>query len=162
MELNELNMLEVIHKHDYISQRDISNEVGISLGMVNLLLKKFIKVGIIKAEKLTGNKVKYILTSDGISFLSNKTVDFVARSYQAVLKIQSHISDVIFQNYELGEVVYIYGLHDEIGNMLVDVLKKNGYTFHWITNPDDKVKFIQWHDSEGEGIFLFKLTVFKT
>lgn len=113
-------------------------------------------------EKLTGNKVKYILTSDGISFLSGKTVDFVARSYQAVLKIQSHITEVVKQNYLQDEVVYIYGLHDEIGNMLVDVLKKNGFKYHWISNTDEKVKFLQWHDSEGEGIFLFKLTVFKT
>lgn len=156
MDFNELNMLEVIHRHEYISQREISNEVGISLGMVNLLLKKFLKVGIVKAEKLTGNKVKYILTPEGIAFLSKKTIDFVSRSYQAVKKIQVHITEVIKRNYTIDEMVFIFGIEDEIGSILLDVLHKNGYAYKWVESEENLSKFVQWHDIEGKGIFLLK------
>lgn len=154
MDFNELNMLEVIHRHEYISQREISSEVGISLGMVNLLLKKFLKVGIIKAEKLTGNKVKYILTPEGIAFLSKKTIDFVSRSYQAVKKIQVHMLDVVNEHYDTEEVIVMYGQDDEIGNLLFDVLKHNGYKISWTEQIDDEEKYLQWSDPKGKGIYV--------
>lgn len=154
MDINELNILEVIYKHEYISQREISNEVGISLGMVNLLLKKFLKVGIIKAERLNGNKVKYILTPDGIAFLSKKTIDFVSRSYQAVKKIQAHMIDVVKEHYREDEVVIMVGQEDEVGNLLYDILKHNGYTIDWRKESVETVKFLQWMDPKGEGIYV--------
>lgn len=154
MDFNELNMLEVIHRHEYISQREISNEVGISLGMVNLLLKKFLKVGIIKVEKLTGNKVKYILTPEGIVFLSKKTIDFVSRSYQAVKKIQVHMLDVVNEHYDADEVIVMYGQDDEVGNLLFDILKHNGYKINWTEHIDDEDKYLQWSDPKGKGIYV--------
>ncbi len=158
MELYEINMLEVIQKHEYISQRDISSEVGISLGMVNLLIKKFAKTGLIKAEKLSGNKVKYILTPSGFTFLSKKTVDYISRSYKAVLKIQNHMISVLEENFEKNEIVYIYGMEDEVAEILVDVLKHNGYKFQWVeeTEIKDGMKFVQWQDAGNDGIFILK------
>ncbi|MCD4713103.1 MAG: winged helix-turn-helix transcriptional regulator [Clostridiales bacterium] len=158
MELYEINMLEVIQKHEYISQRDISSEVGISLGMVNLLIKKFAKTGLIKAEKLSGNKVKYILTPSGFTFLSKKTVDYISRSYKAVLKIQNHMISVLEENFEKNEIVYIYGMEDEVAEILVDVLKHNGYKFQWLEETEIKegMKFVQWQDAGDDGIFILK------
>ncbi len=158
MDLYEINMLEVIHKHDYISQRDISSEVGISLGMVNLLIKKFAKTGLIKAEKLSGNKVKYILTPTGFTYLSKKTVDYISRSYKAVLKIQNHMISVLEENFEKNEIVYIYGMEDEVAEILVDLLKLNGYKYHWVVEKEIKegMKFVQWQDAGNDGIFILK------
>lgn len=149
-------MLDVIRQCDYISQREISNKVGISLGMVNLLLKKFIKVGIIKAEKLTGNKVKYILTPEGITFLSKKTIDFVSRSYQAVLKIQNHMMQMIEEEYDFDETVVILGIQDEIGEMLIDILRKRGNPYIWISESGNHHKYVQWQDPQEEGIYLLR------
>ncbi len=39
--MDGLSILEVILKYDHISQQDISSETGLSLGMVNMLIKKF-------------------------------------------------------------------------------------------------------------------------
>ena len=156
MELFEINMLEIIQRHDYISQRDISNEVGISLGMVNILLKKFVKTGLIKAERLDGNKVKYMLTPSGFTYLSKKTIDFVARSYQAVIKIQNHMSQVIEQNYSEHEQVVILGIRDEIGEILEGILKKRGNPYIWVIDTVNHPKFIQWQDPQGDGIYILK------
>lgn len=154
MDFNELNMLEVIHRHEYISQRELSSEVGISLGMVNLLLKKFLKVGIVKAEKINGNKVKYILTAEGISFLSKKTIDFVSRSYQAVKKIQTHMLEVVNEHYDLDEMVVMFGPNDEVGNLLFDALKHQGYKIKWPEQLEGQEKYLQWLDPKGEGIYV--------
>jgi len=158
MDLFELNLLEVIHKHDYISQREISSEVGISLGMVNILIKKFIKTGLIKAERMTGNKVKYMLTTEGFTYLSKKTIDFITRSYQAVLKIQTLMLEVIEKHYHKDEIIYIYGLKDEIGELLIQMLKVHGYRYQWIEDVAGYDKYVQWQDAEEDGIFLLGLS----
>jgi predicted transcriptional regulator len=157
MELYEINMLEVIQKHDYISQRDISSEVGISLGMVNLLIKKFAKTGLIKAERLSGNKVKYMLTASGFTYLSKKTVDYISRSYKAVLKIQNHMLSVLDENYAKDEMVYIYGMDDDVGEILTDLLRHHGYKYQWVVKPAEGMKFVQWQDAGNDGIFILKL-----
>lgn len=154
MDLFELNLLEVIHKHDTISQREISSEVGISLGMVNILIKKFIKTGLIKVEKITGNKVKYILTTEGFTYLSKRTIDYISRSYQAVLKIQTQMLETIEMHYEKDEIIFIYGLKDEIGELLVQMLKVHGYKYRWIEEVIGHDKYVQWQDAEEDGIFL--------
>lgn len=154
MDLFEINMLEVIHKNESISQREISSEVGISLGMVNLLIKKFIKTGLIKAERLTGNKVKYMLTAQGFTYLSKKTLDYISRSYNAVLKIQETMLEVIERHYEKDEIINIYGFHDEVGEILVSLLKQHGYGYRWIEAPEGVEKYVQWQDVRDRGVFL--------
>jgi len=156
MEIYEMNILEVIQRHDYISQRDISNKVGISLGMVNLLLKKFTKVGIIKIERLNGKKVKYILTPTGFTYLSKQTVDFVSRSYQAVIKIKLHMSNQIDKYFDEDEVVYIYGPDDEILQMLVELLEEKKRKFERIESIRDNEKFVTWAEMDSENArYLF-------
>ncbi|MCK8061248.1 MULTISPECIES: winged helix-turn-helix transcriptional regulator [unclassified Fusibacter] len=154
MEEYEINMLQVISDHDYISQRAISNEVGMSLGNVNILIKKFIKTGIVMTEKLDGNKVRYMLTPKGFTYLSKKTLKFIARSYKAVLKIQSHMLDVITSNYTKDELVLLKGEQDEIAEILVQLLKTSGYKYKWIDHEADK--YLQWNDPAGNGVFLLK------
>ncbi len=156
MESYEINMLEVIQQHEYISQRDLSHEVGISLGMVNLLLKKFAKTGLVKMERLNGNKVKYMLTPSGFAYLSKKTVDYIARSYQAVLKIQQHMLSVLREHYSLEDTVVICGPRDDVGMLLEDLLKAHGYTYRWVDKPPTGEPFLQWQDSAAEGIFILK------
>jgi Predicted transcriptional regulator len=154
MELFELSMLEVIQKHEYISQREISSEIGISLGMVNILIKKFVKIGLIKSEKLSGNKVRYMLTPQGFSYLSKKTIDYISKSYKAVLKIQQTMIEVLEANYSKDETVFIYGLKDEISEILLNVLREQGYAYKWLEAPLENEKYVQWQSIQDNGIFL--------
>lgn len=150
MDHYELNVLEIIQSHDYISQRDISNQAGISLGMVNMLIKKFIGVGIIKAERLNGKKIKYMLTPSGVNYLSKKTTDFIARSYNAVLKIKDHMKEKLLVHYGEQETVLVYGENDEIKAILIDVLKELHYPYQMVSLSQveqlvqENQKFVYW------------------
>lgn len=155
MEHIELSTLEVINKYGIISQRDISDQVGISLGMVNILIQKFAKVGLIKIEKMNGKKVKYILTPKGISVLSKKTFDYISKSYTAILQIKAHMNDFIDRHYEKDEEILIYGAQDEIYLVLVELLKTSGRPYRQIEQLENGSKFIHWDDAMlDEGLFL--------
>ncbi|WP_430884132.1 winged helix-turn-helix transcriptional regulator [Fusibacter sp. JL216-2] len=119
-----LNILEVIQKYDHVSQRAISKETGLSLGMVNMLIKKFLKVGFLKAEKLNGNNIKYILTPKGSQVLLEKTVSFVKRSFEAVGKISEHVEEVLEREFEDELVIYVDGDYGEVYDIVADVARR--------------------------------------
>lgn len=154
MEIYEMSVLEVINKHDEISQRDISERVGISLGTVNLLINKFVKVGLVKVESLNGKKVKYILTPGGFAVLTKKTVDYISRSYSAILKVKAYMHDVLRFHYSEGEVVLIYGARDEVYDVLLEVLKSREIEHKTIETYVGVKKFVHWESEIEEGIFL--------
>ena len=155
MEPVELSMLEVISKYGVISQRDISDYVGVSLGMVNLLIQKFVKIGLIKIEHLNGKKVKYILTPKGISVLSKKTFEYISRSYTAILQIKSHMNDIIENHYDHDEEILIYGAQDEIYLVLIELLKSKNRKFKRVDHIHAGQKVLHWDDGLMDvGVFL--------
>ena len=77
MEHKEINILEVLHDGDEFSQRDIAKLTGMSLGMVNMLLNKCVKKGLVKIEHLNSRSVKYILTPKGIQEKSAKMIEYI-------------------------------------------------------------------------------------
>lgn len=157
-----LNILEVIQKYDHVSQRTISKETGLSLGMVNLLIKKFLKVGLLKAEKLNGNKIKYILTPKGSQVLLEKTVSFVKRSFEAVSKISEHVEDILEREFEDEPIIYIDGDYGEVYQVVVDVarrMNKNVISMTQLDCAPSKVLYLDRPtDENGIGVFEgFKL-----
>tara|TARA_B100000959_G_C14827973_1_gene560622 strand:+ start:386 stop:703 length:318 start_codon:yes stop_codon:yes gene_type:complete len=76
-----LNILLKINKKPEISQRNLSKELGISLGKLNYCLKSLKNKGLVKIENFKINKHKYkylyILTPKGISEKTKLTVNFM-------------------------------------------------------------------------------------
>ncbi len=77
----ELSLLRHIEKAK--SQKSLSQELNISVGKVNYVLKALIDKGFIKAENFFKNKqknqYKYLLTKKGFTEKVNLTKKFIAR-----------------------------------------------------------------------------------
>ena len=151
----EMTVLEALHTYEDLSQRDLSMKCGISLGMANLLIKKFAKMGHIKIEQLSDKKVKYILTPKGFSVLSRKTIEYISHSYAAIYKIKAHMRDTIHHHYGDGEPIIIYGARDEVYHVLMEVLKEQGRTYQITEDITGVTKFLHWDHNLGQGVFLF-------
>ena len=80
----ELAILEELHINNNISQREVSERTGISLGNVNILLKKMIKEGLIKIEQIPANRVAYMLTPKGMLEKANKTYNYITKHYSYI------------------------------------------------------------------------------
>ena len=79
-----LNILRSLDNNKYhLSQREISQDLGISLGKVNYCLKHLQEKGLLKIEnfKKNPNKINYIyvLTPKGILEKANLTINFMKR-----------------------------------------------------------------------------------
>ena len=80
---DNFNILRLIRKKPKVTQRELSNELGISLGKINFCLKELKNKGLIKISnfKKSKNKLNYIylLTPKGISEKTKLTLNFMQR-----------------------------------------------------------------------------------
>jgi DNA-binding MarR family transcriptional regulator len=62
------HILSEIHSGKPLSQRSLSRELGIALGLTNLLIKRLVKKGYVKTTNaIRGGRVQYLLTRRGIA-----------------------------------------------------------------------------------------------
>ena len=90
---DDLNVLRHLETEQKVSQRDLSNSLGISLGKVNFILRALIDKGIINAKNFKNNKRKinyiYLLTPSGIAYKTKLTVNYMkklSKEYEALKK----------------------------------------------------------------------------
>lgn len=80
---NDFEILRKISENPNISQRELSDKLGFSLGKLNHLLKELQKKGIIKIKNFKKNKKKinyfYTLTPRGLSLKTKLAINFIKR-----------------------------------------------------------------------------------
>ena len=85
-------------------QRELAVRTDLSLGMMNAVLKRFVKKGWVMANRLSAKKICYMLTPEGIKAVTERTASYMRRTFAAVK--------------EYGTVL----------NQRIGELKQNGYT----------------------------------
>jgi len=122
----ELEILQQIQDNEYVTQRDLAQITGVSLGTINILLKKMIKTGLIKIEKLNPQKIKYILTPEGMAEKTAKTYQYIVKSYNNISKMQKTIISIIENQKENGiKAIYFFGEDDEVYKIIQLVLQSS-------------------------------------
>jgi EPS-associated MarR family transcriptional regulator len=78
---NKFQILKSLELDSCPTQRQLSNDLGVSLGKINYCLKSLIKKGFIKVNNFrnSNNKIQYsyLLTPKGIEEKSKLTLDFI-------------------------------------------------------------------------------------
>jgi EPS-associated MarR family transcriptional regulator len=76
-----LELLRKIEVNPYLTQRKLSQEMGVSLGKVNYCMKKLTEKGLIKLRSFSKNPNKvgyaYLLTPKGIEQKASLTIAFL-------------------------------------------------------------------------------------
>ncbi len=92
---NEYQVLNHLQENEITTQRKISSNTGLSLGAVNLLLKKMTRKGLIKVETLNTRTIRYILTPQGLQEKARLTYSYIRQSYGQLLKINQALDDLV-------------------------------------------------------------------
>ena len=94
----DLAVLRYLENKQTISQRELSNDLGISLGKINFILKALIKKGIVKAKNFKNNNNKsvyaYYLTADGLNEKAKLTLEFFKRKNTEYNKLKKELKDL--------------------------------------------------------------------
>lgn len=152
MQDNEVLILEELEKNSEITQRDLSEKTGLSLGMVNLLLKKFVKKGFVKLEKLNSRSFRYILTPEGFKEKSKKTIDYIKRYYNKTMIIKQNIERVI-RTYGKNRTYALFGNDKEMKEIIEGILKElevDYITENNLQNIDNSQIILFWDIDDKE------------
>ncbi len=122
---NEYQVLNHLQENEMTTQRKISSHTGLSLGAVNLLLKKMVRKGLIKVEKLNARTVRYILTPQGMKEKTRLTYQFVRSSYHQILNITNAVEELIAEEQSKNSTnnIVLYGPSDEVAEILINTLR---------------------------------------
>lgn len=95
------------------SQRDFSEATHISLGMTNILLKRFVQKGWIMMKKVTPRKIQYVLTPEGMSELSRRSRSYMTRTFSDIRRYSQHVETYILNSKNHGTTaVMLFGTSD--------------------------------------------------
>ena len=126
LDIRELEILERLENNGHLTQRDLSKEVGIALGLVNHLLKKMVTKGWIKIKNIDAKKIRYLITPEGAREKSSLLYKRVESTIHFYLEAKRVIKDKIIHLKNEGiEDVSIYGVN-HISEVLFIVLKELG------------------------------------
>ncbi len=110
MQNHNLKTLLEIKNDPSLTQRSLSHRLNISLGLTNSILQNLIHRGWIKAQKMTGRKILYLITPEGMANVSR----LMYSRFQETLHYYHYTKDLLtaylMKLYQQGErTVNIYG-----------------------------------------------------
>ena len=124
----ELRLLEEVSRAPQVSQRRLASQLGIALGLTNVLLKNLAKKGYIRIVQVRWRSWIYILTPSGITRKVQLTFAYI----DGFLSHYRHIRDIIQE--DLAELsldkdsqIAIFG-RTELGELAFLVLRNLGIT----------------------------------
>ena len=122
-----LGVLEAIDSKKSITQRSISKDLDMALGLVNSYLKRCVKKGFIKIQQAPKNRYLYYLTPKGFSEKAKLTAEFLTSSFTFFRKSRDQIEEILdncnkknwkrillFGNSELAEITSLYSKNHEV------------------------------------------------
>jgi len=84
----------ILHKIDSgkrITQRSIARELGIALGLANLLIKRLVKKGYVKTRAIKGKRIKYLLTPQGIAEKTRLSIGYLENTIRLYTETKDKI-----------------------------------------------------------------------
>ena len=102
-----LDLLRRLEDHPKYTQRELSQEMGVSLGKVNYCMKRLTEKGLIKLTNFTHNPNKigyaYLLTPSGVKEKGRLTFSFLKRKIKEYETLKDEISKLKLDVEEMAD-----------------------------------------------------------
>lgn len=102
------NILKILEKDPNISQRQLADALGISLGKVNYCLKALMEKGLIKVKNFRNSQNKlgyiYVLTARGMEDKAKVTVRFLKYKIEEFEELEKEIEQLRRETSEICNV----------------------------------------------------------
>lgn len=94
----ELDVLEYIYRtKEGVRQRDLAEIAGVSLGMINVILKRLVVRGWIKVKKINNRNLHYIVSPAGIEAISHRSYRFFRRTIKNLVYYKDILEKLILE-----------------------------------------------------------------
>ena len=89
------NIYDSEKRKTVIRQRDLAQFAGISLGMTNTILQRFIQKGWITVKKINRRNIQYAVTLDGMNEIIRRSYGYFKRTIKNVVYYKEMIDGII-------------------------------------------------------------------
>ena len=116
----ELKVLEELSHSEDHTQRHLAKRLGVALGLANLMIKRLVRKGHIKIVNLQRNRIRYLITPQGIAEKTRLTYEYLEYSLYLYRRVREVLQQrmrevgerggkdvVLFGVGELAEVAYL-------------------------------------------------------
>ena len=90
-----LGVLSAIEADAAISQRTLSDELGVALGLANAYLKRCVKKGFVKIQQVPSRRYAYFLTPQGFTEKARLTGEYLTSSLQFFRRAREQMDELI-------------------------------------------------------------------
>jgi DNA-binding Lrp family transcriptional regulator len=136
-EIKKLRLLEAIAKEGAKSQRALSQELGMSLGLVNFFLKSMAEKGFFKRKNISYNQIKYSITQEGIiekARLTSLYMTHLLTNYRESLSIIKEMVDSL-KDKNIKKIV-LFGV-SELSDLVFTSLQDSSYEILGIVDTEN-------------------------
>jgi len=115
----EYELLDAIAQDSLVTQASLSVCLGMAVGSVNWYIKRLITCGYVKVSHLDRTRLKYQLTPEGISLLTQRTLQYLKRSLTIYSDLRQKAKAIVNDLRSQGVThVYLEGDDD-----VIDILR---------------------------------------
>lgn len=125
---DEGRILNLISKNSEISQRQMAKYTDVSLGHINYIIQGLVKKGLVKMEKVSPGKLRYVLTPKGIARNTIRTYNYIRNAVKHVLTLRGELAYIVNKYSPEGYKIYIDNEKDEILQILKQLLKEKEFS----------------------------------
>jgi DNA-binding MarR family transcriptional regulator len=144
-----LSILEEIERNPETSQRILSNHLGISLGLMNSLVKRIVAKGYVTVKRINKRNVHYLLTPHGIYEKSCLTYRYIRHSLKYVSLYRQKAHDLLAPHAAQGaRQVVIFGSGEE-AELAYLAIRALGMKLLGIVDPAETGKSCLGHEIQG-------------
>ena len=124
-----LGVLTVIERDAYTSQRLISREIGVALGLANAYLKRCARKGLIKIQQVPRRRYAYYLTPQGFAEKARLTGEYLSASLTFFRRARTQISQIVAECTASGrKSIAVAGISD-LAEIAILCAQDHGLTY---------------------------------
>jgi predicted transcriptional regulator len=133
-----LHILNQISESPALSQRALASESGVSVGLVNLIIKRLLHTGHIKVGALNKKKVQYLLTPKGFLEKTRRSYSYIASTVNVFKEYRERLTTLIESLEARGHRRFALLGRGEIADLAEMALSLAGsrFSFRYVTETD--------------------------
>jgi DNA-binding MarR family transcriptional regulator len=133
--LKTLQLLEAIAEEKPTSQRDLSDSLQMSLGLVNSFIKRLVRKGYCKVTTIPKKRAKYLLTPAGAMEKTRLTYEYIACSYQYFKMATNKVQTLYAELQKQGTTRVVFYGADELADIALLAMSGTGIQLVDVVDP---------------------------
>ena len=114
-----LDVLSAVDADNKVTQRSLSTELGIALGLTNTYLKRCVDKGLVKIKQIPSNRYLYYLTPRGFAEKARLTGEYLTASLQFYRNAREECDKIILNCYKEKKKKIILSDKNELAEIVI-------------------------------------------